>query len=75
MLRLTVMLFAALIVPQTALAGGIATPLAASSVDNPKDFWRGFMQHFYGAYDSSKKCWITSKADKKYCMRPNTSCP
>jgi hypothetical protein len=75
MLRLVALLSTALIVPQTAFAGGIATPLAASSVDNPKEFWRGFMQHFYGAYDSINKCWITSKADKKYCMRPNTLVP
>ena len=47
------------------------TSIAASSIDNPKSFWRATMEEFYGPYDSRHKCWIAARASETLCMRPH----
>lgn len=47
------------------------TSIAASSIDDPKTFWRATMEEFYGPYDNRRKCWIAARASEPLCMRPH----
>ena len=47
------------------------TSIAASSIDDPKSFWRATMEEFYGPYDNRRKCWVAARASEPLCMRPH----
>jgi hypothetical protein len=49
----------------------VMTAIPASTIDDPKAFWKATMEEFYGRYDNRRKCWVTGGASGALCMRPH----
>lgn len=52
-------------------AAGMRTGIPSASIDTPADFWKAVMEHFYGGYDRSRKCWVGEIDGEPHCMRPH----
>ena len=69
------LLFSLVLLIPSGVAGATKVPIFSDAVDNPPRFWREVMAHFYGPYDTKKRCWIgQSSLDGRagnYCMRPH----
>jgi hypothetical protein len=46
------------------------TTIPSSLVNSEKQLLRRVMDEFYGYYDNGAKCWISKRADERYCMKP-----
>lgn len=60
-----------LIIGAAPLRAETLTSIAASSIDDPRTFWRATMEEFYGPYDNRRKCWVAARASERLCMRPH----
>jgi hypothetical protein len=61
----------ALVLGSASLPSNAGTRTDIPSAASPKAFWRTVMEHFYGDYDRSLKCWIGTFEGERHCMRPH----
>lgn len=71
MLRVLLWFLVLGLVPVSGARAETLTSIAATSIDDPKSFWRAAMEEFYGPYDSRHKCWVAMRDSEPLCMRPH----